>query len=111
MDKRLLLIPALLAAAIMGGPASATETSSLSAFVASCPTDLKGCKGLTHDLITSAKNAKYGCVPAALSADDAGEQLLDWLKGPARANPKYEKMSLEDVMWEGVDTLWPCKAK
>ena len=111
MDRRLL--PALLfsAAALIGMPASATDTSSLSAFLSTCSSDTKGCKAFTHDAVASAKSAHYGCVPHALSADDAGDQLLAWLKGPASANPKFEKMSLEDVMWEGVDALWPCKGK
>lgn len=92
-------------------PASATDTSSLSAFLATCSSDTKGCKAFTHDAVMSARNANYGCVPRALSTEDAGGQLLDWLKGPASSNPKLEKMSLDDVMWEGVDALWPCKGK
>jgi hypothetical protein len=69
------------------------------------------CKSRLPIIDNAAPALGYGCVPRALSADDAGEQLLDWLKGPARSNPKYEKMSLDDVLWEGVDALWPCKAK
>lgn len=105
------LLPALVFAVAAMMPAQATDTSSLSAFLSTCSSDTKGCKAFTHDLIASAKNANYGCVPRSMSADDAGAQLLEWLKGPASSNPKYAKMSLEDVMWEGVDALWPCKGK
>lgn len=105
------LLAALVFSVVVAMPVSATDTSSLSAFLSTCSSDAKGCKAFTHDAVMSAKNANYGCVPRALSTEDAGGQLLDWLKGPASGNPKFEKMSLDDVMWEGVDALWPCKAK
>jgi hypothetical protein len=109
MHTRFLTAVALSAAIMAGGPAAATDTSSLSAFLASCSSDSKGCQTFTQDLVTSARNAHYGCIPKALGTEDAGGELLAWLKGPASANAKYQKMSLEDVMWDGVDSLWPCK--
>ncbi len=109
MGARFLSAALILAAAVLPTPAFATDTSTLPAFLASCSSDQKGCKNFTHDLIVSAQNAKYGCLPQKLDANEGGDQLMAWLKGPASANPKYEKMSLEDVMWEGVDTVWPCK--
>ncbi len=111
MHTRYLSVIVLAATAAVTAPAFATDTSSLSAFLATCSSDTKGCKAFAHDLMASAKSAHYGCVPKALSAEDAGDQLLAWMKGPAQGNAKYEKMSLEDAMWEGVDTLWPCKGK
>jgi len=89
-------------------PASATDTSSLSAYLASFSGESRDCKSIPHDVVLAAKNAGYGCIPKTLSADDAASDLYGWLKGPASANPKYEKMGLEDVMWDGVDALWPC---
>lgn len=102
---------AVSAMAMTAGPAAATDTSSLSAFLSSCPSDSKGCKAFAHDAVVSAKSANYGCIPKSLGPEEAGAQLLEWLKGPASANPRYEKMSLEDVMWDGVDHLWPCKGR
>lgn len=103
------LLAAAIAAAAVAGSAAAIDTGSLSAFVASCSTDEKGCKSATHDVIASAKSAGYGCIPKAVSSVEGGERLLDWLKGPARSVAKYERMGLEDVMWAGVDELWPCR--
>jgi len=109
---RAFILPALaLAAAIAAGPASATDTSSLSAFLSSCSPDMKGCKSIVFDLITAAKTNHYGCIPHDLSADRAADMELDWLKNTAGGNPKYEKMNLQDVMWDGVDELWPCHRK
>jgi len=105
-----LLSAVVFAAALAGGtaPAVATDTSSLSAFLAGCSTDTKSCHSFAEQGASSAKSANYGCIPASLSAEEAGNQLLDWMKGPASADPKYKTMSLEDVMWDGVDALWPC---
>jgi hypothetical protein len=97
---------ALLAGAT--GPAAAVDTSSLSAFLASCPSDAKGCQSMTYNFVATAKDNNYGCIPRNLSADKAADQELDWLKNTARGNPKYEKMDFTDVMWAGIDELWPC---
>jgi len=103
------LFPALaLSAVLAAGIASATDTSSLGSFLATCSADVKGCKGFAHDLIISARNANYGCIPKELSTDAAAERELAWLRHEANGNPKYQGMSLEDVMWAGVDELWPC---
>jgi hypothetical protein len=102
-------ILAALAIAAMMAPAGATDMSSLSAFVASCSSDAKGCQSVTTSAIHSARNAKYGCIPADLSVDSAGEKLLDWLRDTAAKNPKYAKEALPDLMWTGIDEIWPCK--
>jgi|GEM_PF-1240811 len=90
-------------------PAMANDTSSLAAFVQSCKDDAKGCHSMTLGAIISARNAKYGCIPRDLSDEKAAEKLLDWLKDTANPNPKYQKEALVDLMWTGVDELWPCK--
>lgn len=99
----------VLALAAMMVPASATDTSSLSAFVRSCSSDAKGCSVMTLSAIHSARSAKYGCIPADISDDDAGDKLLYWLKSTANADPKYANEALPDLMWTGIDELWPCK--
>lgn len=97
------------AAIVAGVPAGAADTSSLAAFVQSCKDDAKSCRSMTMNAIISARNAKYGCIPHDLSEDKAGDKLYDWLKDTANANPKYQKEALADLMWTGVDELWPCK--
>ena len=108
---RLQFFPALAVAAVLFSavPATATDNSSLSAFVHSCAQDTNGCRTFTLNAILSARSAKYGCIPAELSNDEAAEKLLNWLKGTASANPKYEKEALSDLVWTGVDEIWPCK--
>lgn len=90
-------------------PAMANDTSSLAAFVQSCKDDPKGCHSMTLSAIISARNAKYGCIPQDVTDEAAAEKLLDWLKNTANANPKYQKEALADLMWTGVDEIWPCK--
>jgi len=104
---RLLTLLAL--AALTAVPALATDTSSISAFVQSCASDPKGCQAMTRNAIYSARNANYGCIPEKLSVDDAADKLLDWLKFTAAKDPKYANEALADLMWTGVDELWPCK--
>ncbi len=100
---------ALTAAAMAGVPAAATDTSSLSAFVQSCAGDTKGCQAITLNAVITARGAKYGCIPQSVADDAAAEKLLFWLKGTANGNPKYEKDALADLMWTGIDEVWPCK--
>ncbi|HUO98563.1 MAG TPA: hypothetical protein VMU01_07830 [Rhizomicrobium sp.] len=107
MSKRLLSALAL-AAAILGGPAAAADTSSLSGFLDSCSSDQQGCKTFALDVVTNARDNHYGCMPRALGLDAAADQELAWLKDKAAANPKYRKVALTDVMWDGIDELWPC---
>jgi hypothetical protein len=107
MIKR--LVPALAALAAIVAAAGATDTSSLSAFAASCSTDAKGCHAMTLNAIISARGAKYGCIPKDIPNDAAADKLLDWLKDTANANPKYAKEALTDLMWTGIDESWPCK--
>ena len=107
MHLRLLSALAV-AAALCAGPAAATDTSSLGAFVKSCASDAKGCHLMTLNAIQSAKNAKYGCIPADASDERAADKLLDWLRA-ANGNPKYASEPLADLMWTGVDEIWPCK--
>ena len=109
MMIRLLSAVAIGAALLALAPASAADTSSLSAFLRGCNDDQKSCHMVLADAIRSARNAKYGCIPAALSADDAADQLLRWMKVTASANPKYEKEAFADLLWTGVDEVWPCR--
>lgn len=97
------------AAVLAGAPAGAADASSLAAFVQSCKDDNKSCQTMTLSAIISARNAKYGCIPHDVSDEAAAGKLLDWLKNTANANPKYQKEALADLMWTGVDELWPCK--
>ena len=101
---------ALTAAVLAVVPATATDTSSLIAFVQSCKDDSKGCHSIALNAIMSARNAKYGCIPKDLDNETAADKLLYWLKGTASGNPKYEKDALSDLFWTGVDEIWPCKA-
>lgn len=101
------IIPVLALAVLTAAPALATDTSSLGAFVQSCSSDSKGCHSMTLNAIHSARNSNYGCIPKDLSHDDAADRLLDWLKG-ANSNPKYQKEALTDLMWTGIDEIWPC---
>ncbi|GAA0583515.1 hypothetical protein [Rhizomicrobium electricum] len=103
------ILAALALAAALSVPAAATDMSSLSAFVSSCTSDSKGCHSAATSAIHSARNAKYGCIPEKISADDAGDRLLDWLRYTAAKDPKYVKESLADLMWTGIDEVWPCK--
>lgn len=103
------LFPVLALAAMTAVPALATDTSSLSAFVQSCAGDSKGCHSITLNAIHSARNANYGCIPADMSVDTAADKLLDWLKYTAAKDPKYKDEALTDLMWTGVDEIWPCK--
>jgi hypothetical protein len=111
MASRLLTAIALSAVMAAGatGAASAADRSSLAAFVRSCQTDTKGCHNFTHDIVAAAQNANYACIPKDLSADDAGDQVLTWMKETANRDSKYADMPLEDVVWAGVDALWACK--
>jgi hypothetical protein len=90
-------------------PAAATDTSSLDAFVKSCVGDSKGCHLMTLSAIHSARNAKYGCIPADVSDDRAADKLLDWLRDVANKDAKYAAEPLADLMWTGIDEVWPCK--
>lgn len=110
MNPRLVLVIVLVGAFAAVAAPAATDKSSLSAFVHSCAMDTRGCHNYTHDIVAAAKNQNYGCIPKETSADDAGNQLLTWMKETANGDPKYAPMALEDVSWAGVDTLWPCKA-
>jgi hypothetical protein len=97
--------------AFASGPAQATDTSSLPAFVQSCAGDAKGCHSITLNAIITARSNRYGCIPKALSDDAAADQLLDWLKNTANASPKYQKEALADLVWTGIDEIWPCHRK
>jgi|WetSurMetagenome_2_1015567.scaffolds.fasta_scaffold344430_1 hypothetical protein len=110
MTTRILSALALSAAvlACATGPAAATDTSSLPAFVQSCAGDAKGCHSITLNAVITARSNHYGCIPKAVSDDAAADQLLDWLKNTANSNPKYEKEALPDLMWTGIDEIWPC---
>ncbi len=103
------LVPALAALATIIAAAGATNTTSLSAFVASCSSDTNGCRSITLSAVTSARGANYGCIPKDLSDETAASRLLDWLKYTANANPKYANDALPDLMWTGIDEVWPCK--
>jgi hypothetical protein len=111
MNTRVLSLLALSAAVLACAPALATDTSSLPAFVQSCASDAKGCHSITLSAITSARSNNYGCIPQTVNNDAAADQLLDWLKNTANGKPKYEKEPLPDLMWTGVDELWPCHKK
>ena len=76
--------------------------------IANPDSPLKARRSRYWDAWARAKNQNYGCIPKDTSANEAGDQLLTWMK--AASDPKYGTMALEDVAWEGVDTLWPCKA-
>jgi len=108
MTTRILAVVAIGAALLALAPASAADTSSLSAFVRSCNTDAKGCRLLARDAIGTARNAKYGCIPEALSVEEAGNKLLDWLRAANNAAPKYAKDQFTDLLWTGIDEVWPC---
>lgn len=104
------LFSALALIAAVGVPASATtDTSSLAAFVRSCASDSRGCHSLTLNAVLSARSANYGCIPAALGNDTAADRLLDWLKGTANDDPRFRDQPLADLMWTGIDELWPCR--
>lgn len=103
------IIPVLMLAAMTAVPALATDTSSLSGFVKSCASDNKACHSMTLNAIHSARNANYGCIPAQMDPDSAADKLLDWLKYKANENPKYKDDALADLMWTGIDEIWPCK--
>jgi hypothetical protein len=107
MIKSILAVLAVTAAVML--PAAATDMSSLSAFAASCTTDNKGCRATAMSAIISARNAKYGCIPAETSNDTAADKLLDWLRYTAPREPKYVNEPLADLMWTGIDEIWPCK--
>lgn len=107
MIKSILAALAVTAAVML--PAAATDMSSLSAFAASCTTDSKGCHSVALNAIISARNAKYGCIPAETSNDTASEKLLDWLRYTAPRDPKHVNEPLADLMWTGIDEIWPCR--
>jgi hypothetical protein len=107
MLKRLLSIVAVTAAFVASAPA--TDTSSIKAFVASCSSDANGCKSMTLNAVISARSANYGCIPKDTSNETAAGRLLDWLKGTAAQDPKYANEALSDLMWTGIDEVWPCK--
>jgi hypothetical protein len=107
MIKYILAVLAVVSATAL--PASAVDTSSLSAFAASCSSDAKGCRSVTLSTIMSARSANYGCIPKDTANDTASDKLLDWLRGTAARDPKYANESLADLMWTGIDEVWPCK--
>jgi hypothetical protein len=108
MTTRILTAMAIGAAVLVLAPASAADTSSLNAFVRSCNTDAKGCRLVVRDAIQSARLAKYGCIPESLSVEEAGNKLLEWLQAANNASPKYDKDAFTDLLWTGVDEVWPC---
>lgn len=107
MFQRVLAGAVVMAALAM--PAMATDTSSLAAFVQSCSADMKGCRLVALNAVNSARSANYGCIPKDISSDSASERLLDWIRGTAAKDPKYANEALPDLMWTGIDELWPCK--
>jgi hypothetical protein len=113
MMTRVLSVIALSTAflAVAADPAAATDTSSLPAFVQSCTFDAKGCHSMALGAVITAHSNNYGCIPKAVGDDMAADQLLDWLKNTANANPKYQKEALSDLMWTGIDEIWPCHRK
>jgi hypothetical protein len=92
-------------------PAAATDTSSIGAFAESCSSDMNGCRSIVLGAVISARNAHYGCIPRDVSDKEATEKLLEWLRDTAAKNPKYADEPLADLMWTGVDHLWPCRKK
>jgi hypothetical protein len=100
---------AVLAAILAPTPAYAVDTSSIGGFVSSCRDDQKGCHALVLNAVLSARNAKYGCIPADLDNDSAADKVLGWLKATAANDAKYAKDALPDLMWTGIDETWPCK--
>ncbi len=113
MIKR--LVPALAALAALAAmtaaaaAAGATNTKSLNAFVTSCSTDAGGCRSITLSAVKSARSAEYGCIPKEVSDNDAAAKLFDWLKNTANGDQKYANDALPDLMWTGIDEVWPCK--
>lgn len=106
-----LALSAVLAAAVAGVASAAVDKTSLGAFVRSCAMDTKGCHNYTHDIVSAAISSNYGCIPKEMSADEAGDKLLTWIKSASDTDPKYSSMPLEDVAWAGVDALWTCPAQ
>jgi hypothetical protein len=97
-----------MAAATTVPATAAADTRSLAGFVSSCATDSRACHDVVSSAVISARSANYGCIPQALSSQDASNQLLDWMKGTANSDPQYRDQSLPDVMWSGIDVIWPC---
>ena len=104
------LFAALAFSALLAVPASAAS-GSLGDFLQRCSLDSTTCKSFAVDIVTAAKQNHYDCIPQSLATDEAADRELDWLKDTASADPKYRSMDLTDVMWSGVDHLWPCHAK
>ncbi|HUO98565.1 MAG TPA: hypothetical protein VMU01_07840 [Rhizomicrobium sp.] len=98
----------VIAVFLLAAPAFATDTSSLSAFLNSCQYDTKVCRDFARTIVLTARSQNYGCIPPSLSADDAAQALFLWMRGPASADPRFLKTSLEDTLWSGIDELWPC---
>lgn len=109
MRLRMMAALAATAVSVVLFPAQAVDMSSLPAFVQSCKDDVKACRVVAINAVQSARNARYGCIPAELSNDDAGDKLWGWLKDTANADPKLQKEPLSDLMWTGIDEIWPCK--
>ena len=107
MTTRILTALAIGAAVFALAPASAADTSSLNNFVRSCNTDSKGCHFVLRDAVNAARNANYGCIPPSLSVEEAGNKLLEWLQA-ANAAGKYPKDPFTDLLWTGIDEVWPC---
>lgn len=105
---RLRLLSVVAIAGLTAMPALAIDTSSLAGFVQDCSGDSKACHSMVLNAVISARNANYGCIPKDVSNDAAADKLLDWLK-QANKDPKYAKDALADLMWTGIDEIWPCK--
>lgn len=103
------IVAGLVVAASLAVPAMANDTSSLAAFAQSCNSDMKGCRLVALNAVTSARSANYGCIPKETSNDTAAERLLDWIRGTAAHDPKYAKDAVSDLLWTGIDEVWPCK--
>jgi hypothetical protein len=103
-----------LSAAIFAGSAGAADVANadpLSNFLDSCRGDSQSCRTVTLNIVTAAKNNHYDCIPSGLSPERAADRELAWLEDAAQNNPKFKKMDLQDVLWSGVDHLWPCNKR
>ena len=107
MRMRLLSVLAVAAALMAGSAPAAVDTGSLTAFVKSCASNSKGCHDIVVSAVITARNANYGCIPKDMSDSDADHKVFDWLRA-ADGNPKYKDQPLSDLLWTGIDEVWPC---
>lgn len=101
------LIVGFLGLGLLAGAAAAAGDP-VSRHLDNCNIDGSACLARVTDVIVNGRDTHYICIPPDVSTHDAVHREIGWLEDAGRGNPKIANMDMENALWTGATTLWPC---